>query len=144
MLYKMKLLWTLKVLNDVHVKMWYWHGYWKVWLLYIYIMNDVNYNDDWKYWLTYMLNNMEIDMTLWKCWLNHEWWDYYDYGNEYGTCWKVWLAYASNKVNIELFNDIWMMSRDNMKVQDTWTEIEKVIKRLLNIVLHILCALHTT
>ena len=37
MLYKMKLLRTLKVLNEVHVKMWYWHGYWKVWFLYIYI-----------------------------------------------------------------------------------------------------------
>ena len=78
--------------------------------IYIYIMNDVNYNDDWKYWLIYMLNDMEIDMTLWKCWLKHEWWDCYDYGNEYKTCWKVWLAYTLNKVDIEVISDTWMMS----------------------------------
>ena len=36
MLYKMKLLWTLEVLNDVHVNVWYWYGYWEMWLLYLF------------------------------------------------------------------------------------------------------------
>ena len=66
--------------------------------------------------------------------------------------WKVWMAYALNKVNIEVINDTWMMSSGQyesigymrMIHEQKWAESEEMIKRLLSIVLHILCALHTT
>ena len=57
-----------------------------------------------------------------------------------------------NVVNIEVINDTWMMSSGQyestgymrMIHEQKWTESDEMIKRLLNIVLHVLCALHTT
>ena len=120
MLYKMKLLWTLKVLNNVHVMMWYWHGYWKVWLLYIYIMNE---------WITMTIESIDwlICWMIWKLIGHYESADW-NMNAEIAMIMEMNMEHAE-KYDWHMHWTKWILKwsmiyewcpQDNMKVQDTW------------------------